>query len=121
MIHIKYTNSQPLGDMRFPVPAEMYINSVIERPRYPVQAEDKEDEEGDIHNLWQRWDKQHTIRFLAIESMADAISILPLMDEVYVNGERVFDVVPTITWEEEYHCLARCELRFSKKKVIKIL
>lgn len=121
MIHISYINTEPLGDMYFRVPAEMYINSVIERPQYPVMEEDREDEEGDVHRLWQRWDKQHIIRFMAVESLTDAVSMLPLMDEVYINNERVYDVIPTITWEDEYDCLARCELKFTNKKAIKNL
>ena len=127
MIHIKARNSKPLFNIPFSdekptIWIELYLDETIERPQYPVQEEAYEDGEGDIHRVFQRWDKQYAIRIKrAIESTCDVVSMLPLMDYVYVNGSRVFDVDVQIQWEEEVDCLAGITMTFSNRNAIKTL
>ncbi len=99
--------------------AECYINSVIEKPEYPILEETREDQEGDQHRIFQRWDKRHTIRFFGVESMADAMSLLPLMEYVEIDGSRVYDTEVTIEWDDERMCLAEITITFSLRKVVK--
>ena len=123
MVHFKYKNSEPLGDLIFPdfFWIEFYVDTTIDRPTYPIQEETREDEEGDVHKIFQRWEKQHTVRFMGVESLVDACSILPLMDEVYINGQRVYDLFVDTVWEEETECLAQITITFYNKKIIKTL
>ncbi len=98
---------------------ECYINSYIEKPEYPIVNETREDGEGNEHHVFQRWEKRRKIIFMGVESMADAMSLLPLMEHVEVNDGRVYDPVPTIMWEDEYGCLARIELSFMTRKAVR--
>ena len=120
MIHLKYRGTGITDNIYWKEGfyARCYINSVIEKPEYPILEERREDGEGDQHRVFQRWDKRHTIRFFGIESMADAMSMLPLMEEVEVNGTRVFDVEVDITWDEERECLAEIVITFSHRKAL---
>ena len=120
MVHLKYRGTGITDNIYWKEGfyAECYINSVIEKPDYPILEERREDGEGDQHRVFQRWDKRHTIRFFGIESMADAMSMLPLMEEVEVNGTRVFDVEVDITWDEERECLAEIVITFSHRKAL---
>ncbi len=123
MVHFKYRNAEPLGDMIFPTGfwSEFYVDTILEKPQYPVQEETREDEEGDVHRLFQRWEKQYVVSFKAVESLCDACSMLRLMDEVYVNNMRVFDIFTDIVWdEEEGDCFASVTITFLTRKVIKV-
>ena len=123
MVTIRYQNSKPIGDMYFPDDgsfwAEMLLDVNMERPQYPVQEEEHEDHIGDSHKVFQRWGKQYVIPFKAIESTCDAVSMLRLMDYVYINGNRVYDVDVEITWEEELDCLADVIVSFYTKRAVK--
>jgi hypothetical protein len=112
-----------LGDLYFHpgVFIEFNVNTVIQKPVYPIDVEAEQDQEKDVHKLFQRYEKQYAIMFKGIESMADTCSLLPLMDEVYVNGVRCFDVNVDITWDEEYECLATIIITYITKKIIKTL
>jgi hypothetical protein len=123
MVNIKCRSSKPLGDLYFPdgVYIEFNLDVTIDRPEYPINEDSREDMEADTHVIFQRWDKQHKIYFMAVESLCDTCSILRLMDEVYINGDRVFDVFVDIAWNEEAPCLADVVITFSKKKIIKTL
>lgn len=99
--------------------AQCWVDSVIDKPTYPITEETREDQEGDIHKTFQRWEKRQSIRTMGVESVADALSLLPVMEEVYVNGTRVYDTVVDISWEEEYDCLARIDISFMRKKILK--
>lgn len=121
MIHLRYRNGKSIDGILFrqDLWCECYIDSIIERPEYPVQNETREDQSGDEHRLFQRWNKQRMIRTKGVESMCDALSLLPLMDEVYVNEVRVYDVITNIIWDDEIGCLADIEITFSTRKAIK--
>jgi hypothetical protein len=123
MIHLKYRNNKRIGDLYFPSNFyfECYIDTTIERPQYTINEDAREDQAGDIHRLFQRWEKRQTFRFMGVESLCDAISTLPLMDEVFVNNERVFDVNIDVRWEEDMECLANIEVTYNKDKIIKSL
>ena len=123
MINIKCRSVKPLGELYFPpgVYIEFNIDSVISKPEYPINEDARDDMELDSHIIFQRWDKQHKIDFMAVESLCDTCSILRLMDEVYINGQRVFDVFVDIIWNEEVPCLADVTITFSRKKIIKTL
>lgn len=130
VVHIKYRNNTPLGDMIFPTAGsstppndffgEFYVETTIGRPEYPIQEEAEDDQEGDTHLLFQRYDKQKVIKFDGVESLVDACSVLRLMDEVYVNGTRVYDVFVDIRWEEDRECIAVIIITFSTNKILKI-
>ncbi len=98
--------------------AECYINSVIEKPEYPIIEETREDQQADQHKVFQRWDKRHTVRFFGVESMADAMSLLPLMEYVEIDSVRVYDVDVDIRWEEDRECLAEIIISFSHRKIV---
>lgn len=123
MVHLKYRGSvDTITDniyWREGLFGECYINTVIEKPEYPIFEETREDQTGDQHKLFQRWDKRHTIRFFGVESMTDAMSMLPLMEYVEIDGKRVFDVEVEVLWEEERECLAEIVITFSHRKAIK--
>lgn len=121
MVHLKYRDTGLRDDIYWTDDfyAECYINSVIDKPTYPVMEEVSEDQEGDQHRIFQRWEKRHTVRFFGVESMADAMSLLRLMDEVYINGVRVFDVLCDPQWDDESQCIAEMPLSFTHKKLIK--
>jgi len=123
MVHIKYRNTNPLADIVFPTDFyfEMYVDTIIQRPSYPIEEETRQDQVGDTHRLFQRWNKEHQVSFKAIESLCDAVSLLPLMDYVYVNNTRVYDVFVDIQWDESIECLADVVITFSYKKTIKTL
>jgi hypothetical protein len=94
-----------------------YVAASVEKPTYPFINETRQDHDGNEHHVFQRWEKRRRIRFKGVESMADAMSMLPLMERVYVSGDRVYDAVTNITWEDEYSCLADIEITFLTKKV----
>ncbi len=124
LIHLKYRGTVAptiQGDFywREGLYAECYIDADIQKPTYPIMEETEQDQQGDQHRVFQRWEKRHTIEFLGVESMADAMSLLPLMDEVYVNDMRVYDVLADISWDDEYDCLATITISFLTSKVIK--
>ena len=123
MINFKFRNEKPLGDMFFPptVYVEFNVDAPIEKPFYPIQEEAEEDQEGDIHKLFQRYEKQYRISFKAIESLCDACSIMPLMDEVFINNVRAYDVNVDIAWDEVFECLADVVITYYTKKIIKTL
>ena len=123
MVHFKYRNTEPLGDLIFPANfwIEFYVDTTIDRPSYPIQEETREDQEGDVHKIFQRWEKQYTVSFMGVESLVDACSIIPLMDEVYVNGVRVYDIFVETIWDEETECLANITITYLQKKIIKTL
>jgi len=123
MVHFKYKNNSPLGDMIFPDGfwSEFYVETTVDRPEYPVIVESEEDQEGDMHELFQRWEKRYTVKFLAVESLCDTCSMLRLMDEVYINGHRVYDIIVESLWTEEHECLADVNITFLTRKVIKTL
>lgn len=123
---IKFKGRAVLGDVaRFGIyfkdnfEPRMWINADVQKPEYPIINETREDEEGTEHQVFQRWEKRRKIQFKGVESMADAVSILPLMDEVYLGSTRIYDIVPTIMWEDEYDCLADIELSFRTRKLLK--
>ena len=99
--------------------AHCYVGSVIDKPTYPITEETREDQEGDIHKSFQRWEKRQSIRTMGVESVADAFSLLPVMEEVYVNGTRVYDLVVDISWLEEHECLSNIDISFMRKKILK--
>lgn len=123
MVHLKYRGTAgTLMDNIYwheGLFAECYINSVIDKPEYPIFEDTREDQRADQHKVFQRWDKRHSVRLFGVESMADAMSILPLMDYVEVDGERVYDVEVDIVWEEERQCLAEIVISFSTRKIVK--
>jgi hypothetical protein len=123
MIQIRYRNEKTLGDMVFPDDFwfNMYIDTVIERPEYPIIEEAEEDQAGDMHINFQRYSKQRRLRFFAVESLCDAVSTLPLMDYVEIGGSRVFDITVDVRWEEDLQCLANIELSFNYKSIVKTL
>lgn len=123
MVHLKYRDNGGLGDMYF-LPAfylETYIDTIEERPNYPIVEEAEEDQEADRHITFQKWDKRSQFSFFGVEYMADAMSLLPLMDEVYVNGKRVYDVSVDTSWSDDYECLVNITVSYSEKKMIKTL
>lgn len=123
MVHLKYRDNQRLGDMYF-VPGfyyETYIDTIVDRPDYPIAEQAEEDQEGDRHITFQKWDKRSQFSFFGVEYMADAISLLPLMDEVFINGKRVYDVSVEISWNEDVECLAEISVSYSEKNMIKTL
>ncbi len=97
---------------------KMWINSFVQKPEYPIISETREDQAGNEHQLFQRWEKRRKIQFKGVESMADAVSVLPLMEKVWLNNVRIYDVQPNIMWEDEYDCLANIELSFLTRKII---
>lgn len=121
MVHLKYRDKGVKGSFlwREGLWAECYIDTIIEKPTYPIHEEAERTQDNEMHRLFQRWEKRHMITFKGVESMADAMSVLPVMDEVYVNGQRVFDVMVDITWDDEYSCLALIEISFLRHKLIK--
>lgn len=123
MIHLKWRDKPSIvrGDFfwRDGMTAECYINDVIQRPTYPILEETREDQELDSHRVFQKWDKRHVIRFRGVESMCDAMSVLPTMEFVYVNDVRVYDTLVNITWEEDEPCIGIIEVSFSHKKFVK--
>jgi hypothetical protein len=123
MIHLKWWGrpGKIIGDFywRDGMFAECYINDVIQRPTYPILEEVREDQELDTHKVFQKWDKRHAIRFRGVESMCDAMSVLPTMEYVYIGGVRVYDVLVNIAWEEDEPCIGIIELTFSHKKFVK--
>jgi hypothetical protein len=123
LVYLKYkgTEGTLLGDIYWSVGFEptVWIDTWIEKPDYPVLNETRQDGDADEHHVFQRWAKRRKIRFKGVESMADAMSMLPLMEEIYVNGQRVYDPVVNITWEDEYSCLADIEVVFLTKKATK--
>lgn len=125
MIHIKAQNTKMIDSINFPLDSriwiELYLDEVIEKPEYPIQEEGYEDQEADVHMVFQRWEKRYSIKLRAIESTCDVLSLLPLMDYVYINDIRVYDVDAQITWEEEVECLANVVLTFSNRNAVKTL
>ena len=131
MIHLKYRNPiiKSLEDITSwdaesvywleGLWGECYINSIIEKPLYPILEEVREDENLNQHRVFQRWDKRHQIRFFGVESMADAMSLLPIMDEVYINSQRVYNTTVNVNWEEDRECLAEIIITFSTKEIVK--
>lgn len=122
MTELKWRNAQGVMDDIYWRPgfyAICWVDSVIDKPTYPITEETREDQEGDVHKTFQRWEKRQLIRTNGVESVADAFSLLPVMDEVYVNDTRVYDVVVDISWEEEYDCIARIDISFMRKKILK--
>jgi hypothetical protein len=122
MTELKWRNTQGvLGDILWKPGfyGQAWVDSVIDKPTYPITEETREDQEGDIHKTFQRWEKRQSIRTMGVESVADALSLLPVMEEVYVDGTRVYDVVVDISWEEDYDCLARIDISFMRKKILK--
>ena len=123
MIHLKWRDKlgEVTGDFfwRDGMSAECYVNDIIQRPTYPILEETKEDQELDTHRVFQKWDKRHVIRFRGVESMCDAMSVLPTMEYVYVNNVRVYDTLVNITWEEDEPCIGVIEMSFSHKKFTK--
>ena len=122
MTELKWRNEHGLMDdiyWRSGFYAQCWVDSVIDKPTYPITEETREDQEGDVHKTFQRWEKRQLIRTNGVESVADSFSLLPVMDEVYVNDTRVYDVVVDISWEEEYDCIARIDISFMRKKILK--
>ncbi len=121
MPRITYRGRGVQGGIYFPdgFLAECFINSYIEKPEYPIINETRQDGEGNEHHVFQRWEKRRKIIFKGVESMMDAMSLLPLMEEVYINDERVYDVNPMIMWEDEYGCLANIELSFLTRRAVR--
>jgi len=122
MTEIEWRNEQGLMDDIYWRPgfyAQCWVDSVIDKPTYPITEETREDQEGDIHRTFQRWEKRQSVRTMGVESVADTFSLLPVMDEVFVNGTRVYDIVVDISWEEEYECLANIGISFMRKKILK--
>ena len=123
MVHLKFRSDKRLGDFYFPDGwyAECYIDTLPERPEYPISEDARDDQEEDMHIIFQRYEKRGRLSFVGPEYMADAISLLPLMDEVYVDGSRVYDVVCDINWNEEFECLAEMDITYLTDKIIKTL
>jgi|SRR6056297_1041196 len=123
MVHLKYRSNGRIGDIFFPDEfyVEAYIDTNVDKPDYPIIEEAEEDQAGDRHILFQKWDKRSMFNFYGVEYMADAISLLPLMDEVFVNGKRVYDVTVDNSWSDEYDCLVSITVSYSEKKAIKTL
>lgn len=121
LVEIKCRNETPLGEMIFPdgFYSTFLVSTTVERPEYPIQEDAREDQEGDTHLLFQRYDKERRLRFMGVESNTDACSLLRMMDEVYVNGTRVYDTFVDVRWEEDRECLANIEISFNLKKIIK--
>lgn len=121
MIHLKFRDEGLRGDFywRDGLYGECYIDTIMEKPSYPIQEDAHQDQAGETHRMFQRWEKRHVFAFRGVESMADAMSVLPLMQEVVINGIRVFDVLVDIRWDDEEDCLANIEVSFLKNKIIK--
>lgn len=121
MVEIKYRGKQGLlGDTYWKEGffGRCWVDTVIDKPIYPITDEVKQDQEGDSHRVFQRWIKQYSIRFLGVESMADAMSLLPLMEEVYINNSRVYDTITDIDWDDDYECLCNINISCVKRKVL---
>jgi hypothetical protein len=123
MLHIKCRSNKILGDLYTPqgVYIEFYIHEIINKPEYPIDVEAEQDQEKDVHRLFERWEKRYTVSMKGIESICDIVSLLPMMDEIYINGNRAYDVATETTWDEEYDCLANIVITFITKKIIKTL
>jgi hypothetical protein len=123
MVHLKYRNDSRLGDMFFPSGfyLECYLDTTPERPEYPIVEDAREDQEADQHIIFQRYEKRSNVKFYGVESLADAISLLPLMDEVFIDNVRVYDIVTEINWNEEFECLCEINISYLTTKIIKTL
>ena len=110
-----------LGDIYWPANflADAFVSAYIENPTYPILEDVREDENLNQHRVFQRWEKRYQIRFFGVESMADAMSLLPMMDEVYVNVFRAYNTIVNINWEEDRECLAEIIITFSTKEIVK--
>lgn len=110
-----------LGDIYFEMGwfAMCYVESILEKPRYPILNESRQDGEMNEKQLFQRWEKRRRVQFKGIESMADALSLLPLMERVQIQDVDVYDPVVNISWDDEYSCLCNIEITFLTAKAIK--
>lgn len=120
-VSIRYrgTPGMMLGSMYFrsDLWARIWINSWVEKPEYPVLNETRQDGDAEEHIVFQRWEKRKRLRFKGVESMCDAMSLLPLMEEVWIGGERVYRVVVNVTWDDEYSCLGDIDIQYSTSVV----
>jgi hypothetical protein len=123
MVHLKYRNDTIIGDLYFPTGFffECYLDTIPERPTYPINEDAREDQEADQHIIFQRYEKRGNIKTYGVESLADALSLLPIMDEVYIDNTRVYDIVTDIVWLEEHDCLCEINISYLLYKLVKTL
>lgn len=106
MIQLRYSNTVDIDSIRFADGYEetCYLNTELDRPEYPIVIEG--DENGDLENIptFRKWEKVYSFSFVAFEFLVDAISKLPIYDNVTLTANGVIynmkDINIDVEWQE---------------------
>jgi hypothetical protein len=131
-LKIEYSNTYDFGD-RILYQTDfgniVYLDVNVKSPTYPIEEEAVENGDKDISLTFQKWQKRYSFSTLVFEFMADALTLLPLHDYIWItfpNGEsnRVTDVEVEVDFQdlgntdETNACMCRVNVSFAVDSII---
>ena len=126
LIKIEYWNTTDTAGIKFtgqpfdfhPV---LYVHSDVWAPDYTIeQGEVKDNQNGEPIPGSQKWAKYYKLEIVGYEYLADALSLLPFMDNVYITlknqeSQKVKDISVAVDWnvDTEQPCIGTIILSFA--------
>jgi len=118
-IKLEWWNSCDIDDILYQTDFKqrMFLKCDVGKPVYPVDEEGSNDGDGEFTPTFQKWQKQYSLTFLIYEYQMDAISLIPLHDNIWItlqNGEsaKIKDIVINEPSWSECGCFATLKIDY---------
>lgn len=110
---------------------KVYLDVNVKAPTYPITESGEENGDGDFIPTFQKWQKRYTFTTYVPEFLADALTLLPLHDYVWItfqNNEtnKVKDIEVETDWQdigstdETQSCFCKITISFAVDSIITI-
>lgn len=107
MIKIEYWNTYDIIDTSYQqgYKNRFWLDVDVNKPNYIIEQEAYENSLGDTNPVFTKWSKQYKFEIYCLEPLADALSALPLHDNVWItlsNGyeSKVKDITIDVQWTD---------------------
>jgi hypothetical protein len=125
VVEVNWSSTKDIGDVVHsvsPMLCQIFVNADEGRPEYTILEEAEEDSLKDKSVIFARSLKQYSIEFLANESLCDALSLMPLCDNINVNNQfgearQVSDVEISFDWQSD--CVAKVKMKYTTDRFVK--
>ena len=102
----------------------LYLDADVKKPEYPIEEEGVENGEKEFNPTFLKWQKRYQFEVYAPEFLVDALTTLPLHDNVWITFQNdesnlITDIDVDVDWEdlgetEKTHgCFAKVTVSFA--------
>lgn len=123
MITIEWRGSCDFGEVFFQqgFKQRIYIDSVIANPDYDLREEGGEDGQKQFHQTFALFKKIYKFEFIAPEYICDAMTLIPLHDDITIYdgfvSAKVDDIEVDVDWQDWY--FAKVTVSFTIDRLMK--